>query len=267
MAGSPWLSGGSCRARTSMISSALPASPASAIAITGRRRDGRDSRPRSRTGTIADAIASATPARSRDSDTRPTPAATTSTPPSSTRRDRSQLPVRPRAASAMAAGAPTSALRCIAGASAMRYAVQSSHRCRPMAVSLSSAARVAAASMSTTCSREMAYTSVSVALAQAVAMRPAQSVPATAPQPPPAARPTARATTQALMAPASAVASAERRFIARAAPANGASASVHTRPIATYRGVPGGWGIPRPCAAAMNSPASQKVTPGASVSR
>lgn len=32
-------------------------------------------------------------------------------------------------------------------------------------------------------------------------------------------------------------------------------------------GVPGGWGMPSVRAAAMNSPASQKVTDGASVDR
>jgi hypothetical protein len=43
--------------------------------------------------------------------------------------------------------------------------------------------------------------------------------------------------------------------------------TIQLRPIAMYSGVPGGWGIPNPCAAAMNSPASQKVRPGARVSR
>jgi hypothetical protein len=38
-------------------------------------------------------------------------------------------------------------------------------------------------------------------------------------------------------------------------------------PSSTNNGVPGGWGIPRIRAAAMNSPASQKVTLGASVTR
>jgi hypothetical protein len=37
--------------------------------------------------------------------------------------------------------------------------------------------------------------------------------------------------------------------------------------IMTKSGVPGGWGMPSVFAAAMNSPASQKVTVGASVSR
>ena len=41
----------------------------------------------------------------------------------------------------------------------------------------------------------------------------------------------------------------------------------HTCAIITKSGVPGGWGMPRILEAAMNSPASQKVTDGASVTR
>jgi hypothetical protein len=54
-------------------------------------------------------------------------------------------------------------------------------------------------------------------------------------------------------------------FIARATPAIPPATSVHARPSATNSGVPGGCGMPIPYAAAMNSPASQKVTPGAIV--
>ena len=54
--------------------------------------------------------------------------------------------------------------------------------------------------------------------------------------------------------------------MARATPSRGPSASDHVWPSSTNSGVPGGCGMPSTCAAAMNSPASQNVTPGASVS-
>ncbi len=40
-----------------------------------------------------------------------------------------------------------------------------------------------------------------------------------------------------------------------------------TWPMSTKSGVPGGWGMPSVFIAAMNSPASQKVTEGASERR
>jgi hypothetical protein len=56
----------------------------------------------------------------------------------------------------------------------------------------------------------------------------------------------------------------EKRFVAVA---NGRKARsfAHALRSTTNSGVPGGCGIPRLCAAAMNSPASQNVTPGARV--
>ena len=55
--------------------------------------------------------------------------------------------------------------------------------------------------------------------------------------------------------------------MARALPASQPIATIQPRPSDTYSGVPGGCGMPNPFAAAMNSPASQKVTPGAIVDR
>src|SRR5690242_8671264 len=58
-----------------------------------------------------------------------------------------------------------------------------------------------------------------------------------------------------------AVQKAEKRLVATA---NG-TRRAQTFSRKTYSGVPGGCGIPSECAAAMNSPASQKVTSGARV--
>ena len=56
---------------------------------------------------------------------------------------------------------------------------------------------------------------------------------------------------------------AAMRFVFAAVVSPGISMS-HTRPSITNTGVPGGCGIPRMWAVAMNSPASQNVTVGAS---
>ena len=113
--GLPWLTPGSCRARMSMISSALDASTTSTTTATNRRAS-RSLPVRMRT----EAAAIRAPVPTSVHDIRPTPATATSTPPSSSTRSTHQRPSRPRAAMVIAAGAPTSALRCTAGASAMR---------------------------------------------------------------------------------------------------------------------------------------------------
>ncbi len=66
------------------------------------------------------------------------------------------------------------------------------------------------------------------------------------------------------MAAAAALKIAVRRLVRYANAPIGTSVP-HTLPISTNSGVPGGCGMPRILAAAMNSPASQNVTVGASV--
>jgi hypothetical protein len=107
-----------------------------------------------------------------------------------------------------------------------------------------------------------AYTSVSVALSHTVDIVPAQS---------PAATPTSgwrahRDSSAAVSPPAAAVHAAERRLTAATGDRTEASARDQRFATRTYSGVPGGCGMPRVCAAAANSPASQKVTSGAAVS-
>ena len=121
-------------------------------------------------------------------------------------------------------------------------------------------ARSATVSVSITSSITLAYTSLSVALDHTVNIPPAHSALAS----PIARDPLTRATNAASNPPAAAVHAAENRFVASAVPTNG-SASAHVRAIITYNGVPGSCGMPNVCTAAMNSPASHIVSPGATV--
>jgi hypothetical protein len=57
---------------------------------------------------------------------------------------------------------------------------------------------------------------------------------------------------------------AEKRFVASAV-GSGQSARRHARAASIQSGVPGGCGIPAECTAAISSPASQSVGPGAAV--
>ena len=112
-----------------------------------------------------------------------------------------------------------------------------------------------------------AYTSVSLLFCQLVKVNPPSTAPA-------AAVPSRRrgsssrsdswATRKKQPAPA-ALRRALRKLV-RAANSPTGTSIPHTWAIITYSGVPGGCGIPSTRAAAMNSPASQNVTPGASVS-
>ena len=100
---------------------------------------------------IIGASATAMPINTSIHSARPTPAADTSAPPSNATRLSCHGPTPllccSRAARTMAAGAATSALRCTAGAIAMRYAVSMSQRSCPD--ERSSAARTAATSIAT----------------------------------------------------------------------------------------------------------------------
>src|SRR3954467_1314634 len=64
---------------------------------------------------------------------------------------------------------------------------------------------------------------------------------------------------------ASAVQTADSKLIERANPKMVPNAMLHTFPSSTYKGVPGGCGMPSECIAARNSPESHSVTLGASV--
>ena len=114
--------------------------------------------------------------------------------------------------------------------------------------------------MSAESASDAEYTSVSVALSQTLEPVPAitaAAIPATG-------QPVHRARSQATIAPALVAHSAENRFTIGATGAHG-TRCVHALAARTNSGVPGGCGMPSVWIAARNSPASQKVTDGASV--
>jgi hypothetical protein len=111
--------------------------------------------------------------------------------------------------------------------------------------------------------REGAYTSVSFALSHTLDINPARTPPAIAAF----GLPVHRDIIPAKVPHAAAVQTADRRFTEYANPKSGASALPHTLPMRMKSGVPGGCGTPSDFIAARNSPASQYVTPGASVNK
>src|SRR5688572_33280921 len=111
-------------------------------------------------------------------------------------------------------------------------------------------------------SSDAEYTSVSVALNHTVDMVPNARPPAIA-----ATWSRVQRETRAVAIPAdAAVHTAASRFVATAVERKNQPVR-QARAIRMYSGVPGGCGIPNDSTADANSPASQSVTPGASVAR
>src|SRR5256714_2354967 len=210
---------------------------------------------------IGDATTMTAPITVISNDTRPTPIAVTTTPVRASAVCQSTKPSSLLAARYTATGAATSALRWSGTASTIRYAVNT--RQRALAIR---PAWFATASVTATSASDAAYTSASVALSRTELMPPAQRTPPSTYQP--SLRPRSnrgpRAMSATLSTPVVAVQSAENRLHATAYGRNGKSRAQSAR-SRMKSGVPGGWGMPNDLALAMNSPASQKVTSGASV--
>src|SRR5690606_99735 len=286
--GAPWLSGGSCLARTrstvSALSATRPAPSDSNTAAAARRvrrpldaapplrndaaspdlRPSPPPAPRSPAALVLlrdisqpPATIASVPAASSNMDGDVAPAATTPAPPMSRA---TGTPERSsREASTIAAGTTSRLVRWSGTASSVRYTVSAAPFLRDRR---SRAAPVYSAdhSMHTPRRKAGAYASALVALLQAVKKQPAQ-IAAAIPHP---ARPILGATSAPSSANAAADATADSRFVATAVESHGNS-RLQLRAIVTYSGVPGGWGMPYTAAAAENSPASQSARSGASV--
>src|SRR5690349_14849423 len=135
VSGLPWLSPGSCDARTSMNITALhPRATTRVAAIAVPTRDAT----LSGVFTNAEANVSTAPTAPNHGDTRPAPITATKAPVSNTA-ERHRNPLSDFVASTMATGEVTNALRCNGTASAIRYAVSSVHRVSPVRPALSPA--------------------------------------------------------------------------------------------------------------------------------
>src|SRR4051812_22454113 len=207
------------------------------------------------TGVTLVTTMTAAPTTARAVDRRPMPTARMNAPVSAPAR-RQCIPSDAYDAKKIATGAARSALRCNGTPRTMRYAVRSVHRSSP-----SRPARSAAHMVTTPSVSDAAYTSVSVAFSQTDDMPPAATADANAMAPLAVARHTSRPVSPA----ATAVATAENRFVATAYGRKNQSFA-QTFSTRMKSGVPGGCGMPSERVAAMNSPASQNVTSGASVS-